>query len=109
MKKLSNTGWAGKKHCLKKACIDQNALSQPDCRIFKSTIFPEQIDETASFFACWHKLKVDRRFFGWAWSKTDGIDWFLHAGTYSRKLKVDGKFLGWASWKLDVASLVTGL
>ena len=30
----------------------QNALSQSDCRIFKSTISPEQIDETASFFVC---------------------------------------------------------
>ena len=34
----------------KKSCtwdIDQNALSQADSRIFKSTISPEQIDETA--------------------------------------------------------------
>ena len=28
----------------------QNALSQSDCRIFKSTISLEQIDQTASFF-----------------------------------------------------------
>ena len=32
--------------------IRQNALSQSDCRIFKSTISPKQIDETVSFFAC---------------------------------------------------------
>ena len=30
----------------------QNALSQSDSRIFKSTISPEQMDEIASFFAC---------------------------------------------------------
>ena len=30
--------------------IGENALSQPDCRIFESTISPEQIDETGSFF-----------------------------------------------------------
>ena len=36
--------------------IGQNALSQPDCRIFKSSISPEQIDETASFLACWYKF-----------------------------------------------------
>ena len=47
-----------------------NALSQSDCRIFKSTISPEQIDETASFFACWYKFtkikswKVDQKVFG---------------------------------------------
>ena len=27
--------------------ICQNALSQSDCRIFKSVIYPEQIDEVA--------------------------------------------------------------
>ena len=32
--------------------LGQNALRQSDCRIFKLTISPEQIDETASFFAC---------------------------------------------------------
>ena len=36
--------------------IGQNALSQSDCRIFKSIIFPEEINETASFLACWYKF-----------------------------------------------------
>ena len=36
--------------------IGQNALIQSDYRIFKSTISPEQIDETASFFAYWFKF-----------------------------------------------------
>ena len=39
--------------------IDQNALSQSDCRVFKSTIPREQIYETVSFFACFCKfLKI---------------------------------------------------
>ena len=30
--------------------MGQNALSQSDCKIFKPTIFSQQIDEIASFF-----------------------------------------------------------
>ena len=36
--------------------IDWNAVSHSDCGIFKSNISPEQINETASFFACWYKF-----------------------------------------------------
>ena len=36
--------------------ISQNALSQWDSRIFKSTISPEQSNDRASFFACWYKF-----------------------------------------------------
>ena len=36
--------------------IGQNALSQLECRIFKSTISPEQIDETDLRFVCWYKF-----------------------------------------------------
>ena len=35
----------------------QNTLSQSDCKIFKSSISPKQVNETASFFACWYKYK----------------------------------------------------
>ena len=58
-------GWVERKCCLyKKACIDQNTLSQADYRVFKSSIVPEQIDETASFFACGYKfIKIK------SWSK----------------------------------------
>ena len=52
--------------------IVQNGLSQSDFRIFKSTISPKQINEKAWFFACWYKLqklKVNRNFYGWEWSK----------------------------------------
>ena len=39
---------------------------------FQLSISPEQIDETASFLACFtnsQKLKVDWKVFGGAWSK----------------------------------------
>ena len=45
--------------------MDQNALSQSDSRIFKSTISSEQVNEIACI---------------------------LHVDTNSRKLKVDGEF-----------------
>ena len=44
----------------------QNALSESDCRIFKLSFSPEQIDETASFFACHYeftKIKNCLKFF----------------------------------------------
>ena len=40
--------------CLEKKCgswdMDQNAVSQSDCRIFKSSISSEQIDEMTRLF-----------------------------------------------------------
>ena len=36
--------------------MGQNALSQSDYRIFKSTISLEQNVEKAWFFACWHRF-----------------------------------------------------
>ena len=83
--------------------IGKNALSHSDCRIFKSIISLEQIDETASFLHVdenSQKLKVNWKAFGGGWSKlsvanlvltvkltvsqerTDGTG-FLHAGTIS--------------------------
>ena len=59
------------------------AHSQWDCRIFKSTISLEQIDETASFF--------------------------LHVDIDSQKLKVDWKFLSCAWLKMGVANLFSRL
>ena len=77
---------------------DQNGLSQFNCRIFKSTIFPEKTHETAPIFAFWYKFtkKLKVVFFSWVWSNygcgqsgsctlkliihqkgTDGINWFL--------------------------------
>ena len=42
--------------------IGWNALSQSDCRVFKSTISPEQIDEIASFFVWWYKFTKIRSY-----------------------------------------------
>ena len=44
--------------------MDQNALSQSDCRIFKSTFLPEEIDETALFFANSQKLQHQKILIG---------------------------------------------
>ena len=79
---------------------DQIALSQSDCRIFKSTICPEQIHDTASFYAWWYrftKLKDDQKIFGWTvvsglnlnifqkWN--DGRNWFFACWYELRKAK----------------------
>ena len=37
--------------------IGQNALSQSDCWIFKTTISPDQSDERVSIFSYWYKFK----------------------------------------------------
>ena len=120
--------------CWEKSCFwdtGQNALSQSDCRIFKSIISPEQVDEIAWFLhvdANSQKLKASWKYFGWAGSEmgvgnlvsglykftvprewTDGRTDFLHAGTNSCKLKGDWEFLGWAWSKMCVSSLVMGL
>ena len=36
--------------------MDQNALSQSDCRIFKSAASPEEIDKIAQLFTCCYKF-----------------------------------------------------
>ena len=64
-----------KSHIWERSCswdLGQNALSQSDCRIFKWTVSPEQIYETASFLLIdknSQKLKFDRECFGYVWSK----------------------------------------
>ena len=48
-----------KSHIWEKCCfwdIGENALSCWDYQIFKSSISPEERDETASLFACWCKF-----------------------------------------------------
>ena len=101
--------------------------SQSDCRVFKSTISPEQI----AFFACWNKFTKSKslsKVFGHAWSKmgvaniVPGLwNWrylknecmelidFLHGATNSYKFKGDWKFLGYAWVKMDMVSLVMEL
>ena len=48
--------------------MGQNALGQSDCRIFKSTISLDQIDEKAKFFACWYKCREIE-----SWLKSIGV------------------------------------
>ena len=94
-------------------------------------ISQEQIDETASFFACWNKftkIKSSSTIFCFGMVEnecgqsghgtlklavsqewTGGINWYLHSSTNSCKIKGDWKFLGWSYSKMGVASLVTGL
>ena len=52
--------------------MGQNALGQSDCKIFKSSVSPEQIDEKSDFLYVntdlW-KLKIGWNILGWAWSK----------------------------------------
>ena len=54
--------------------IGQNALSCSDCRISKSSISPEQIDETASYCACWYKFRKIKswlKIFWWGMVKNE--------------------------------------
>ena len=44
-----------KSYIREKSCswyVGRDAFSQSDYKIFKSTISPDEIDKTASFFAC---------------------------------------------------------
>ena len=54
--------------------IFQNSLRHLHCRIFKSSIPPEQIDEAASFCTCWYKFTKIKRWlesFWWDMIKND--------------------------------------
>ena len=93
--------------------MGQNVLSQSDCRIFLSTISPEQINEIAWFLHVdtnSHKLIVDQKISGLAWPEL-GVDGknelmeltnFLHGGANSGKLKVISMILGWAWSKIGM-------
>ena len=50
--------------------MGQNALGQSDCKIFRSVISQEQIDEKALFDTRWYRfmgIKVDWKILGWVW------------------------------------------
>ena len=94
--------------------IDQNVLSQSDCRIFKSTISPKQIDEITLFFTCWYKfikIKSWLKIFSmvkngcgqyglWTLKLTvtqewiDGINWFFACWYKLMKIKMWLKIFG---------------
>ena len=48
--------------------MNQNALGQSDCRIFKSNISLKQNDEKVWFFACWYKFTEIK-----SWLKNIGV------------------------------------
>ena len=107
-----------KSNIWQKSCsweVGQNFLNQSDCRIFKSTISPEEIDETASFFACWYKftkIKGWSKIFSWAWFRmgvtnlvsginlnvsqgwTDGINWIFACWYKFMQMKGQLKIFG---------------
>ena len=101
-----------KSYIWEKSCsldIGQNTLSQSGCRIFKSSISQEQIDETASFLACSYKLKKIKSWLKTFWlgmvknefdqsrvwtlkltvlqEWTDGINWFFACWYRFTKIK----------------------
>ena len=82
--------------------MDQNALDQSDCSIFKLTISPEQNDEKAWFFAYWC-IFIETK----SWLKNIGVgmvkDGCGHSGLRTLKLAVpqegtngvSGFLVGW--------------
>ena len=109
--------------------IGKRSVNQLDCRIFKSTIFSEQIDKII-FFACWckfTKIKSSSKSFclgmvinvcgqsglwtlRWTVSQewADEINWSFWMMVQIHAIKRWLKSLGWTWSKVGVASLVTG-
>ena len=61
--------------------VGRNDLSHSDCGIFKSTISPQQIDETALFFSMLIQIHKNQNECGrsglWTLKLTDGTNWFF--------------------------------
>ena len=85
---------------LGKSCLwdlHHSTVIPSDCRIFKSSIASEQINETASFFACWDKftkLKDVENFFWLGMVKI----WFGQSGLWTLKLTVSQKWTDVINW-----------
>ena len=79
--------------------IGQNAFSHSDYRIFKSSISPEQIGKTASFFACWYKFTKIK-----IWLKSFSVGhgqkcvWPINLVHFTQ-MKGDRKFFGVSMFK----------
>ena len=77
--------------------IDPNPCSQADCRIFKSSVSPKQIDEAASFFACWYKCTKIKN-----WLKFFWLDMFQNGccqyGLWTLKGTVSEEWTDWINW-----------
>ena len=70
--------------------MGQNAFSQLDCRIFKSTISPEQIDQITWFFIYWYKfMKI--KTFNQIFLGGYGEKWFDQFGHVTQKCTVSQK------------------
>ena len=95
--------------------MGQIVLTQLDCRIFQSTISPEQVNEIDWSFACsvhtnlklikslWVGLVVG--LLNWLYLKNEPMELtnFFDAGANSRKLKVVSVIFGWAWSKMGLA------
>ena len=77
----------------------QKVTGQSDCRIFKSTISPEQRDEIVWFLAYWYKF-IEMK----SWLKNIGmcvvINGWVHSGCRNLKLAVSLKEINGINWLL---------
>ena len=80
--------------------MGKNAYGQSDCRIFKSTIPPEQIDEKALFFASWYRFMEMK-----IWLKSIGVGIIKsgcrHTGLRTQKLALSQEAINVLNWPLD--------
>ena len=106
----------------------QFQFSQSDCKIFKSAISPEQMDETVSYFECWCKFSKIKSWSIFLWlvmiknecgqsglwtliltlsqEGTDGrINSFFACWYKLTQIKKWLKILRWAQSKMGVANL----
>ena len=123
-----------KSYVWEKSCswdIGEDTLRQSGCRIFKSSISSEQIDQTASFLACGYKHKkvkswlkifwlgmIKNEFdqsglyhlWKWWYRKNELMELtdFLQVDIDLQKLKADQKCIGWAWSKMGVTILFSG-
>ena len=79
--------------------MDQNAVGQSDCRIFKLTISAECTNEKAWFFACWYRLMEIK-----SWLKNIGVgrvnNGCGHSGLKTLKLALSQKGICGKNWFL---------
>ena len=81
--------------------MDQNALGQSDCRIFKSTISLEQNNQKAWFLACWYKfmeIKIWLKIIGGG----HGQKWVWPVGSQDSKIGCNSRGKQWNKLISDV-------
>ena len=79
--------------------MGQNALSQSDWKIFKSTISLEQNNEKARFFVCWYKFMEIK---GWLENVGVGVvkNGCGHSGLRTLKLAIPQEGMNVINWFL---------